>query len=63
MNQITTFNHSSLNQEEGELESLLSDQKKQFTPKTSTINALLNYSKALIISSSNMVDEIEMVLN
>lgn len=63
MNQTTTFNYSSLNQEEKGLKNLLSEQKKQFTPKKTTINALLNYSKSLKISSSNQVGKINVVLN
>lgn len=63
MNKITTFNYVSLNQEEKELKSLLFEPKKQFFPKQSTINVLLNYSKSLNVRKSKYINAVEMVLN
>lgn len=65
MNQITTFNYQALNQEEKELKSFLFCKKnqKEFSPKKTTVAALLNYSKSLSIRESKYVNTFEMVLN
>jgi len=65
MNQITIFNYQALNKEEIELKSLLFCKKnqKEFSPKKTTVAALLNYSKSLSIRKSKYMNVFEMVLN
>lgn len=65
MNQITIFNYQALNKDEKELKSFLFCKKnqKEFSPKKTTVAALLNYSKSLSIRKSKHINAFEMVLN
>lgn len=66
MNQITIFNYLALSKEEEQLKSLLSNDKKttkRNTPKQSTINNILNYSKALSVRDSEHLETVSFVLN
>lgn len=66
MNQITIFNYLALSKEEEQLKSLLFNDKKttkRTIPKSSTINTILNYSKALSVRESKHLETISFVLN
>ncbi len=66
MNQITIFNYLALSKEEEQLKSLLFNDKKttkRNTPKKSTINNILNYSKALSVRDSEHLETVSFVLN
>ncbi|MDT8411115.1 MAG: hypothetical protein RQ875_01520 [Vicingaceae bacterium] len=66
MNQITIFNYLALSKEEEQLKLLLFNDKKPVkrnSPKKSTINNILNYSKALSVRDSNHLETVSFVLN
>jgi hypothetical protein len=66
MNQITIFNYLALSKEEEQLKSLLFNDKKttkRNTPKQSTINNILNYSKVLSVRDSEHLETVSFVLN
>lgn len=66
MNQITIFNYLALSKQEEQLKSLLFNDKnttKRNTPKQSTINNILNYSKALSVRESEHLETVSFVLN
>jgi len=65
MPKFTHFNYLEITKKEQELKSLLSEKKeaKMYAPKQSTIDNILNYSKALSIRKSQHLDFIEIILN
>tara|TARA_B100000809_G_C15132574_1_gene529141 strand:+ start:1510 stop:1707 length:198 start_codon:yes stop_codon:yes gene_type:complete len=65
MPKFTHFNYLEITKNEQELKSLLSEKKKEkmYAPKQTTIDNILNYSKALSIRKSEHLDFIEFILN
>jgi hypothetical protein len=65
MQKFTHFDLLEITEKEGELKTLLTQQKEQkmYSPKKETINNILGYSKALSIRKSDNLEFIELVLN
>ena len=66
MQEFTHFNLLEITQQEQELKLLLCSENKediQLSPKKSTSDTIINYSKALSVRKSKNIDFIEMLLN
>jgi len=63
MKQFTHLDLMEITEKEQELKMLLSNKKKEFSPKKSTIDFVLNYSKALSVRESKNIVYIELLLN
>jgi len=65
MNKITTLNQfQEIQQEEKALQALLFEEySDDCKPRQSTINNILNYSKALSVRKNEYLGQVEMVLN
>ncbi|MCO6500465.1 MAG: hypothetical protein J5I47_08830 [Vicingus serpentipes] len=63
MKEFTHLDLLEITEKEQELKMLLSEEEKEFSPKQSTVNFILDYSKALSIRKSKSIDYIEMLLN
>lgn len=63
MNHFTFFDFQELNKEEKALNKLLKEKDKEAKPSVTSLNNVLNYSKALSIRKSEQLGEIEQLLN
>ena len=63
MKEFTHLDLLEITEKEQELKMLLSEEEQEFSPKQSTVNFILDYSKALSIRKSKSIDYIEMLLN